>query len=354
MHMNRRLLFLLPVGVFSPFATAQSLHADRLTMINGDQFTGDVQGLTDGVLSVKVAYAQGTLSIQWSQVASVHSDHLFLVKTQEGKVYTGKLASTSGSLLDLVSIATINTQQQVADVTQGHVVSITPTSEGFWRRLDGSVNTGILFSKGNESLQYSVSSEVVYNTALWHTQADFGSTLSSNSGANVATRNRGSINTLRLVGTSNWFLGSNGSILQSSVQQIRAETSLGAGVGRYLKNTNRVSIDVLGGFGWQQVNYSGGVNGQGVPNTAVSFLSADVKAFKFKKTSLNVSATVLPALTDLGRVRINTNAIYYIKIIGDLSFNMSFYGNWDNRPPLSVPGSDYGSSSGFSWTFGNR
>ena len=28
------------------------------------------------------------------------------------------------------------------------------------------------------------------------------------------------------------------------------------------------------------------------------------------------------------------------------------YGNWDNRPPANFSGSDYGSSSGLSWTFG--
>jgi hypothetical protein len=48
------------------------------------------------------------------------------------------------------------------------------------------------------------------------------------------------------------------------------------------------------------------------------------------------------------------NASYYIKLTGKLSWNVSFYGNWDNRPPDGLSGSDYGSSSGLSWTFGNR
>jgi hypothetical protein len=30
------------------------------------------------------------------------------------------------------------------------------------------------------------------------------------------------------------------------------------------------------------------------------------------------------------------------------------YGNWDNRPPPGFASSDYGSSSGVSWTFGNH
>ena len=65
-----------------------------------------------------------------------------------------------------------------------------------------------------------------------------------------------------------------------------------------------------------------------------------------------MSATLTPALTDPGRVRFDTNAAYYIKIFGNLKWNVSFYGNWDNHPPYGVTGSDYGSSSGLTWTYG--
>ena len=54
-----------------------------------------------------------------------------------------------------------------------------------------------------------------------------------------------------------------------------------------------------------------------------------------------------------GRVFFTTNASYYIKITGNLSWNISFYGNWDNRPPGNLPGSNYGTSSGLAWTFGS-
>ena len=43
----------------------------------------------------------------------------------------------------------------------------------------------------------------------------------------------------------------------------------------------------------------------------------------------------------------------YIKFTGNLSWHVSFYGNWDNRPPGNLPGSDYGTSSGLSWAFGS-
>jgi hypothetical protein len=82
-------------------------------------------------------------------------------------------------------------------------------------------------------------------------------------------------------------------------------------------------------------------------------IAADIKLFTFKKTNLGATTILLPAFSDPGRVRFNTNATYYLKLFSNLSWNLSFYGNWDNRPPAGFSGSDYGTSSGLSWTFGN-
>jgi hypothetical protein len=43
-----------------------------------------------------------------------------------------------------------------------------------------------------------------------------------------------------------------------------------------------------------------------------------------------------------------------LKLRRKLTWNITFYGNWDNRPPPGFASSDYGASSGVSWKFGNR
>jgi hypothetical protein len=72
--------------------------------------------------------------------------------------------------------------------------------------------------------------------------------------------------------------------------------------------------------------------------------------FIFKKTKLKW-ATLVPALSQPGRVRFGTNATYSIQIISNLWWTFQFYGNWDNRPPANFSGSNYGASSGITWTF---
>jgi hypothetical protein len=93
---------------------------------------------------------------------------------------------------------------------------------------------------------------------------------------------------------------------------------------------------------------------QQAQNVGVALISLNLDAFSFKKSRLNANASVVPALTDLGRLFYKTNLAYYLKLFGKIDWNFSFYGNWDTRPPPHFQGSDYGSSTGLSWTFGNK
>jgi hypothetical protein len=327
---------------------------DLIVMKNGDRFTGEIKGLSGGTLLVSLSYVDGNIAVQWSEVAHLESGRLFVVKTESGVVYTGKIATTGVSNDPPIKIEVVEPPAKEVVVAQRQIIKLNPISNSFWHRFDGAVNTGLLYSKGNESTQFNLSSQVVYTRERWSSQVDFNSSLASNSGSNVTTRNQADIEATRLLRWNHWFFAGTTSFLQSSVQQIDLQTTLAAGVGRYLKNTNRASISVFGGLGWQNASYGPNIVDQGSQNTAVGLVATQIKAFRFKKTNLDVSASLIPAITGPGRVHFNANAVYYIKLVSDLSWNFSFYGSWDTRPPATFSKSDYGTSSGLSWTFGNR
>jgi hypothetical protein len=327
---------------------------DLIVMKNGDRFTGEIKGLSGGTLLVSLNYVDGNIAVQWSEVAHLESSRLFVVKTESGVVYTGKIATTGVSNDPPIRIEIVEPPAKRVEVAQRKIIKLSPISESFWHRFDGAVNTGLLYSKGNESTQFNLNSQVAYIRERWSSQVNFNSSFASNSGSNVTTRNQTDIEATKLLRWNNWFFVGSTSFLQSSVQQINLQTTIGAGVGRYLKNTNRASISVLGGLGWQNASYGPNAADQESQNTAVVLVATQIKAFKFKKTNLDVSASLIPAITDTGRVHFNANAVYYIKLVSDLSWNFSFYGSWDTRPPATLSKSDYGTSSGLSWTFGNR
>jgi hypothetical protein len=325
---------------------------DVLVMKNGDRMTCAVKGLDAGVLYVDFDYIDGTASVDWSKVARLESTQLFLVKTEDGTVYAGTLSTPEEGAGRPLKIQLVETPEQEAVIDRSQVVRMIATSDRFWERFNGGISLGVIYSKGNQSTQYSLSSDTSYVRERWTARGGFASNLSSSTGVTVSTRNSVNFDVLHLLPRNHWFYSGLGGFLQSSEQGITLQSTLGGGVGRYLVNSDRATVSVLGGAAFQNTEYKQStvtVNGEHV---AAALIYMDARMFKFSKTDLDVTASLLPALSEPGRVRFNTSASYYIKIIGNLKWNVSFYGNWDNRPPPGFSGSDYGTSSGVSWTFG--
>jgi hypothetical protein len=327
---------------------------DILMMNNGDRLTGEIKALNSGTLSVNLDYISGTSSVDWSKVDHLESKQQFLVKTQDGSVYTGTLRSVQSPGKRPIRIEISGNPNEGVILDHSKIIRITETSASFWQRFNGQINSGISYSKGNQATQYNIAALLEYPRERWVAAASYNSTLASSTGATVSTRNTLDLNAGRLLRLDNWFCAGVTDFLQSSTQEIDLQTNLGGGVGRYLKNTNRANIWVLGGLAWQNTRYSQYLGEQGTQNVAAALIAGQAKFFVFNKTNLTMSAYAFPALSEPGRVYVNTSVTYYVKLFGELNWNVSLYGNWDNHPPQSFPGSDYGASSGLGWSFGNR
>lgn len=335
--------------LISPLFARES--TDVIVMKNGDHLTGEIKALKGGVLYVSMSYILGTSSVQWTEVASLESKQLFIVKTENGFVYTGTLGTRKSEGKDRpMEIEIVGPATEVV-IPQPRIAEMDETATKFLKRFNGAINTGIIYSKGNQSTQYNFSSQVDYPRPRWGALASYNSTLSSSTGVTTSTRNQLTAQAYHLLRRNNWFYAGLGGWLQSTEQGITNQTTVGAAVGRYLKNTTTSKITLLGGIGVQNTNYQQNIVAQ---NLASGLIGTNVQFFRFNKTNLDLTATLLPIFNDPGRVKFNLNATYYFKLTGNLSWNASFYGNWDSQPPNGLAGSDYGSSSGLSWTFGNK
>ena len=350
--MNIRAVIIGCLLMVAPLLARES--TDVIVMKNGDHLTGEIKGMSQGVLYMSMNYILGTSDVQWSKVDHIESTQLFLVKTEDGLVYTGTLATAESAGGRPMTIEVVESSSKQTPLERPTVVEMDQTSEHFWQRFNGEINTGITYTKGNQSTQYNLSSDVGYPRERWLATASFNSTLSSSTGNTATTRNQVNVGAQRLLRWNNWFYAGEGGLLQSSEQGINHQGNVGGGIGRYLLNSNRTKIYLLGGFAWQQTTYAPSVFVSGAQNVATGLLSGGLKFYRFNKTTIEFTGSVFPAISQPGRVYTNVNASYYIKLSGSLSWNVSFYGNWDNQPPPTFSGSDYGTSSGLSITFGNR
>jgi Protein of unknown function, DUF481 len=329
--------------------------SDVIIMRNGDRITCEIKGLDADTLFISVDYILSTASVDWSKVDHVESKQLFIVKTQDGSVYSGTLSTpeTPGNRPIKIAILEPAANGKV-ELNKMEIIRMDETSRNFWQRFNGEIGMGVIYNKGNQSTQYSLNSEVNYPRPRWAASATVNSTLSSSTGTNPATRNQITMNAQRLLRWNNWYYAGLADFLQSSVQGIQLQTTFGGGVGRYLKNTNHAAISVTGGVAWQRINYLETVVPATTQDVTSALIGAQVKLFWFNKTTLTVGTYLLPALSEPGRVHYSLNTAYYVKLWSNLTWNVSLYGNWDNRPPPGFVGSDYGTSSGVSWTFGNH
>src|SRR4051794_24468741 len=344
------ILFGLTVCILPPaFAREKT---DVIVMKNGDRITGEVKRLENGILKVDLDYVDGTLSISWLKVDRMESKALFLVQLENGDMFSGKVITSQG--LTPSSIEIQPEGEQPFKVDESRVVRMTQTSESVLHRFSANVTLGATYSKGNNATQYNIGSAVDYTDTRWGTDLNQSSNLASNTGAPTTTRNQVDLTAYHLSRWPNYFYEGTAGFLQSSVQGINQQTTLGMGVGRFLKNSNMIRFTILGGLGWQRTYYVPEVATQQLQDTAVGLISSNLEAFRFKKTRLKVYGTLAPALSQRGRLFSRVNATYYLSVFGKVDWNFSFYGSWDTQPPSHLPSSDYGTSTGLSYTFGNR
>jgi hypothetical protein len=325
---------------------------DLIVMKNGDRITCEIKTLQNAALQVSLDYVNGSISIDWFKVARVESDSLFIVQLEDGTTYSARVVSPEGPAPIELEIQTEGQAPLVVDKTR--IVRMTQTSEGVLQRFSGKITLGSTHSKGNNATQYNLGSELNYTDMRWGGTLDYTSNLSSSTGATSSTWNQFDLTTYRLLPWKDFFYAGTGGLLQSSVQGIQRQTELGGGIGRFFKNTNRVRFSVMGGLGWQRTNYVPGAQTQRLQNVPVGLILSNLQVFSFKRTTLSVSGSLAPALAQQDRLFSKIDASYYLKVFGKLDWNFSFYGSWDTQPPARLQSSNYGTSTGLSWTFGNK
>jgi hypothetical protein len=330
-------------------------HSDVIVLQNGDRITGEIKGLASGIVRIDLDYVDGALAVNWAKVVRVESPQLFIIQTQDGTVYTGSLLTIGDSSTSrMLTIKVDDAGQTQVGIDRSMVVRMDETSENIFRPLSGAVDLGVVYTKGNNATQYNLGAELEYRRERWGLESSLSSNLSANSGSKTATYNEVNLAAYRLLPWKNYYYSAFGGFLQSSAQGIDLRRRGGIGAGRYFKNTNRVRMSMLLGPVWQHVNYRTVIVPVASQQIYGAAILTNLNIFLFKKTNLTLRSTVAPALSESGRLFADTDLSYYWKIFGDLSWNVSFYGNWDTRPPPTFAGTDYGYSSGIKWTFGYR
>jgi hypothetical protein len=128
--------------------------SDVIVLKNGDKITCEVKGLASDTLYISVDYILNTLSVDWTKVDHIESKQLFLVKTQDGTVYTGRISTPEVPGGRPVQIEISETPEKKITLQRKRIVRMDETAANSWQRWNSQLGASFSYTKGNESSQY--------------------------------------------------------------------------------------------------------------------------------------------------------------------------------------------------------
>ena len=347
-HVDRarlgRLMILACLTWLSPQVAWAQGKTDVVVLASGDRVTCEVEQLERGKLTVKTD-SMGTLQIEWADVQQVTSSARFEVELETGERYIGTIAPAAGA--DQLTV--VGAQVETA-LERRSVVRITEIGEGFWRQIDGSMDVGFTFTKANDSRQWSFAGEAVRRGERVETRVTFNSLFTAQEGIENTSRHTLGIQVSRFL-PGRWLAAAVAQVQRNDELDLDFRSIIGGGAGRFLVQSNRTILSVLGGVVFNRERFSGP---DPAANNAEAFAAIQFQRFTFDDPETDISATllVLPNLTQAGRIRLELEARVRREILKDFYWNISFFESYDNEPlAAAAERHDYGLISSFGWSF---
>ncbi|HET9693198.1 MAG TPA: DUF481 domain-containing protein [Steroidobacteraceae bacterium] len=319
---------------------------DVIMLRNGDRITGEIKSLEHNQLKLSTAH-MGTVYIEWDKIAQVETNQYLLLERIDGSRYYGQLVGGADEAELLVRRDEDSRPDTVSMVS---VVRAEPIVGGhFIDRLDGYVSAGLDVAK-----------------AQGRSSADFGGGLSSRTrirewsidgSANITDDDSGA-KSERYDLQGDWrqfrrdrdFYAGFGGFESNTELDLDLRTTLGAGYGRYFVQTNRAEWAGGAGLAYAHETYKGR---ETIDSVALAMITGfAIYRYDFPETDVAGNLTLLPSLTESGRVRAEADLRAKYEFVDDLYFEIKLYGSYDSEPPLAdSEQSDYGVVTSLGYSF---
>ena len=330
--------------VTAPCSIVAAQDTDVLVTANGDRLTGEVKSLDRGQLSFDTDH-MGTISIEWEAVASVSIKDEMQVEMESGVRYYGHVKAAKED--HKVLIETANGTQ----VLEGDkVIAMNSIDEGGFRSMDLNVAFGYNFTKASNITQMNISADTKYRTLKRILSADFSSSISDSSNNEPSQVQSLSFTYTRLRG-NRWLNDGGISFDRNDELALDLRTSVSAGIGRILHQSNSSDFTLSGGLKATRENDAGVAEDT---DSLESYGAMAWQWFRFDDPELDWTTTleIIPSLTEAGRIRGQFDTTLRWEIINDFYWQLDFYDSYDNQPQGdTTTTNDYGITTSISYKF---
>lgn len=337
---------LLVMLLLAATTAAARERTDIITLKNGDRITGEVRKLDLGVVTVQTD-AMGTVTIEWDQVKNLKSTQLFEVEDENGERYYGLItpADEGGGFLIL------DPGSMDVSLNREHIVRIESIEDSWRDRWRGFVDLGFSYTNANQATSLSFGSEATYRSKKFKWASSLSSIFSDRDDAKKTAWSTFNNSYTRFL-TNRWFWTGFLNFESNEETNLDLRTTIGAGFGRYVLQTNRAQVGLVGGLAGNREEFSetdvSDWNLQAVLNATHEFF-----VFGDHDTRLSTSVSVFPNLSDWGRYRVEVSSSLRREMFNDFTLGISIYDSYDSDPPggEEVDKNDLRFQTTLGWTF---
>jgi hypothetical protein len=334
---------------------------DILIFVNGDRLTGEVKSLERGRLRFNTD-ATGTISIEWDDVASLESKQNIQVETENGVRYLGHLSAAADEKRLVVKMSS-----GPVVLENKHVILMTPI-EGVRRdRIDGDVSAGYTFAKAKNVKTTNLSFDLNYRTESRIWSLDYDTLVTDSSEDDNEDDDEGASEDLSLaleykrLLANRWLAGGLVRFERNDELGLDLRSSIGAGVGRILRQSDNSSVSLTGGLFVSRedtVISDPDISPQSEEHIIEDYLEASIHLtwdwFRYDTPELDLKTTlqIYPNLTDSGEYRGEFEIELKWEIIEDFFWSLSITDSYDSKvDELEGEKNDYSIITSVGWDF---
>jgi hypothetical protein len=323
---------------------------DVVWMTNGDKFTGEIKKLEHGQLSLSTD-SLGVVRIEWDDIARLESDLAFQFERSDGTRVTGIISKTTKQ-----KKITLANQYFMVAFAHENIVRIAQIEESFWDRLQGSLSFGYSFTKASDVAQGNLDFRATHRTEERSYSLE-GSSIVTSDEASESTQRSNLGFTMTRFRQNRWFNSYLLGIESNDELGLDLRSSIGAGFGRYIVQTNISELALTGGMIGTLESLD---SDPSLPNSSSrqenieGMLGVEYSRYVYDQPAVHLSAqlTAFPSITESGRTRSQVDLGLRWEIVSDLFWDLSYYNSYDSNPSSGADStSDYGvvTSIGYSY-----
>ncbi|MCF6359858.1 MAG: DUF481 domain-containing protein [Cyclobacteriaceae bacterium] len=314
---------------------------DTVTLFNGDRITCEIINLSKGKLHIKTS-DMSNINITWAKISSIESTHKYEIILNDHSVYYGKFSKG----IPGTSMVSFGVFQELVSLQE--ITSLVQINSSFWKQLNGSLDAGFSYTKGNDNLQFNSSGEIKHRSERFLNTLNYNSVITENS-QRLSKKQDGGYS-LKAFHKKSSF----------SIYNIVWEQNTELGI------ENRASLNVR--FGLTPIDNSSNLldisaglllnrefdSEQNATNNTEGIINITYDFFLFTKPDIDLTTSLIvyPSFTVKNRLRSEYNFRVRWKVFHNFTLNFKYYFTYDNKPPTEGALTfDYGVNTSIGYSF---